>query len=149
MTMPFSAPLRRQTPAASSRGGAGTSGATRRSLKAPRAQRGISLFGLLFWAIVIGFIGYVTVRTLPTLNEYFTIQRSINQIASGAPQTVAEVRQAFDRQKDVEYSIVSVSGKDLIITKENDRVVIAFAYEKEIVLYGPVYLLIKYEGRSR
>jgi len=103
----------------------------------------------LFWAIVIGFIGYVTVRTLPTLNEYFTIQRSINQIASGAPQTVAEVRQAFDRQKDVEYSIVSVSGKDLIITKENDRVVIAFAYEKEIVLYGPVYLLIKYEGRSR
>ena len=118
-------------------------------LKAPRAQRGISLFGLLFWAIVLGFIGYVAVRTLPTLNEYFTIQRSINQIAGGAPQTVAEVRQAFDRQKDVEYSISSVSGKDLIITKENDKVVIAFAYEKEIVLYGPVFLLIKYEGRSK
>ena len=118
-------------------------------LNAPRAQRGISLFGLLFWAIVIGFLGYVAVRTLPTLNEYFTIQRTINQIASGAPQTVAEVRTAFDRQKDVEYSITSVGGKDLLITKENDKVVIAFAYEKEIVLYGPVFLLIKYEGRSK
>ena len=118
-------------------------------LRAPRAQRGISLFGLLFWAIFIGFIGYVAVRVLPTLNEYFTIQRSINQIASGAPQTVAEVRQSFDRQKDVEYSIASITGKDLIITKENDKVVIAFAYQKEIVLYGPVYLLIKYEGHSR
>jgi hypothetical protein len=115
----------------------------------PRRQRGVSLFGLLFWALAIGFLGYVAVRTLPTMNEFFTIQRAINQIATGTPQTVAEVRQAFDRQKDVEYSITSISGKDLVITKENDKVVIAFAYDKEIPLYGPVFLLIKYEGRSR
>ena len=114
-----------------------------------RAQRGVSLFGLMFWALALGFLGYVAVRTLPTMNEYFTIQRAINQIAGGAPQTVAEVRQAFDRQKDVEYSIASIGGKDLVITKENDKVVIAFAYDKEIPLYGPVFLLIKYEGRSR
>ena len=103
----------------------------------------------MFWALALGFLGYVAVRTLPTMNEYFTIQRAINQIAGGAPQTVAEVRQAFDRQKDVEYSIGSIGGKDLVITKENDKVVIAFAYDKEIPLYGPVFLLIKYEGRSR
>ena len=62
---------------------------------------------------------------------------------------MAEARQAFDRQKDIEYSISSITGKDLQITKENDKVVIAFAYEKEIPITGPVYLLIKYEGRSR
>ena len=38
----------------------------------------------------------------------------------------------------------SISGKDLEISKENDRVVIRFAYDKEIELVGPVYLLIKY-----
>jgi hypothetical protein len=62
---------------------------------------------------------------------------------------VAAARQAFDKQKDLEYSISSISGRDLSITKENDQVVIGFAYEKEIPVMGPVYVLIKYEGRSK
>jgi hypothetical protein len=112
-------------------------------------QRGVSLIGLLFWAIIIGFIGYVLVRALPTLNEYFTIQSAVNKIAASNPTTVGEIRQQFDKQKDIEYSIASISGKDLDITKENDRIVIRFAYNKELELIAPVYLLIKYEGRSR
>jgi hypothetical protein len=112
-------------------------------------QRGVSLIGLLFWAIIIGFIGYVLVRALPTLNEYFTIQSAVNKIAASNPSTVGEIRQQFDKQKDIEYSIASISGKDLDITKENDRIVIRFAYSKELELIAPVYLLIKYEGRSR
>jgi hypothetical protein len=114
-----------------------------------RRQRGITLFGLMFWAIAIGFVGYLLVRTLPTMNEYFTIQRTIDKIAAAQPSTVAEARAAFERQKEIEYSIVSVTGKDLQITKENERVVIAFAYDKEVPIAGPVYLLIKYEGRSK
>lgn len=113
------------------------------------AQRGVSLIGLLFWAIVIGFAGYVAIRVLPTLNEYFTIQTAINKIAASSPSTVGEIRAQFDKQKDIEYSIASISGKDLDVTKENDRIVIRFAYNKELELIAPVYLLIKYEGRSR
>ena len=113
------------------------------------AQRGLSLIGLLFWAIVIGFVGYVVVRTLPTLNEYFTIKSAIDKIAASSHSTVGEIRAQFDKQKEIEYSIASISGKDLDITKENDKVVIRFAYNKELELIAPVYLLIKYEGRSR
>jgi hypothetical protein len=112
-------------------------------------QRGVSLIGLLFWAIIIGFIGYVLVRALPTLNEYFTIKSAVDKIAATNPSTVGEIRAQFDKQKDIEYSIASISGKDLDITKENDRIVIRFAYNKELELIAPVYLLIKYEGRSR
>jgi hypothetical protein len=121
----------------------------RRSFPPRRAQRGITLFGLLFWAVLIGFFAYLLVRTLPTVNEYLTIQRAVEQIAKSNPSTVAEARNAFDKQKDIEYSIQSISGKDLTVTKENDKVVIGFAYDKEVPIYGPVYVLIKYEGRSR
>ena len=114
-----------------------------------RVPRGVTLFGLLFWAVAVGAVAYVLVRTVPTVNEYATIQRTVDQIARSNPSTVGEARTAFDRQKDIEYSITAISGKDLTITKENDRVVVAFAYDKEIPLYGPVFLLIKYEGRSR
>jgi hypothetical protein len=113
------------------------------------AQRGITLFGLMFWAIVIGATALVGMRVLPTLNEYFTIQRSINKIVQEGGTTVQELRNAFERQKSIEYSITSIGGKDLDITKENDKIVISFAYDKEIELVKPVYLVIKYEGRSK
>lgn len=125
-----------------------------KALVAPRgsrrsAQRGITLFGLLFWGILVGLAAYVVIRVFPTVNEYLTIQKTVETIARSQPSTVAEVRQAFDKQRDVEYSISSITGKDLLVTKENDKVVVGFAYDKMVPLYGPVYLLIKYEGRSR
>jgi Domain of unknown function (DUF4845) len=113
------------------------------------AQRGVTLFGLMFWAIIIGFGALIGMKVLPTLNEYFTIQKAVSKIAASAATTVPEIRANFEKQKDIEYSIQSITGKDLDITKENDKVVIKFAYDKEIELIAPVYLLIKYQGRSK
>jgi hypothetical protein len=110
-------------------------------------QRGITLFGLLFWAVLVGFLALIGMRVLPALNEYFTIKRAVNRIATEG-STVAEIRAAFEKQKDIEYSIVSISAKDLSITKDNDKVVVSFAYDKEVELVKPVFLLIKFEGRS-
>lgn len=114
-----------------------------------RPQRGITLLGLLFWAIVVGFVALLVVRVLPTLNEFFTIQKAVNKVALEGGTTVPEIRAAFEKQRDIEYSIQAITAKDLDITKENDRIVIRFAYDKEIELFAPVYLLIKYEGQSR
>ena len=114
-----------------------------------RAQRGVSLIGLVFWGVLIGFVALVAMKTFPSVNEFFTLQRTVSQIAQGSASTVQEVRAEFERRASVEYSIKSISGKDLEITKENDKVVIGFKYDSEIQLYGPVSLLIHYEGRSK
>ena len=114
-----------------------------------RAQRGITLFGLLLWAIIIGFVALLAMNVLPTVNEYLTIQKAVNKIAADGLTTVPEIRAAFERQKEIEYSIQAITGKDLKITKENEKVVISFAYDKEVKIIGPVFLLIKYEGRSK
>jgi len=114
-------------------------------------QRGVTLFGLLFWAVIIGFLALIGMRVLPALNEYFTIKRTVNRIATegSGSLTVPEIRAAFERHKQIEYSISSISAKDLIVTKENEKVVVAFAYDKEVELVKPVFLLIKFEGRSQ
>ena len=114
-----------------------------------QGQRGITLLGLLLWAILVGIIALVALRVLPTVNEYMTVQRAVDKVAGEGLSTVPEIRAAFDRQKEIEYAISSISGKDLKITKEDDHVVVRFAYDKEIELIAPVYLLIKYEGRSK
>jgi hypothetical protein len=118
-------------------------------LASSRRQRGVTLFGLMFWAIVIGVTALVVMRVLPTVNEYYTIQRAVEKIAREGGTTVPEIRAAFDKQKQIEYSITSIDGKDLQVTKENEQVVVSFAYDKQIELVAPVYLLIKYEGRSK
>ena len=115
----------------------------------PAPRRGLTLIGLLAWAIVVGFAGYLLVRVVPTVTEFYTIQAVVDRIAASPANTVAEIRAAFDKQRQIDATIVSVLGKEVDITKENERVVISFAYEKEIELVGPVFLLIKYAGRSK
>ena len=114
-----------------------------------RVQRGITLFGLLFWAVIIGMASLVGMRIVPTSIEYFTIMKAINRVSGDtSATTVPQIRTAFDKQREID-AITSITGKDLAITKENDQVVVSFAYDSEIELFKPVYLLIKYEGRSR
>jgi hypothetical protein len=115
-----------------------------------RAQRGLSLIGLLFWGGVIAVLAVVAMKVFPTVLEYYTVQKVVDRIAAGNPSTVPQVRQEFERATQVEYSIQSIKSGDLAISKDgNDKVVIEFAYDKEIDLAGPVYLLIKYRGKSR
>lgn len=114
-----------------------------------RPVRGLTLIGLLSWAIVVGFVGYLAVRVVPTITEFYSIQSVVDRVAADPAPTVPEIRRAFDRQISIDQTIASLAGKDLEITKENDRVVLRFAYDKEIELVGPVYLLLKYRGRSK
>ena len=55
---------------------------------ARRRQRGVTLFGLMAWAIVVGFVALVVMKVLPTMNEYFTIQKAVNKIAQEGATTV-------------------------------------------------------------
>ncbi|WP_290871298.1 DUF4845 domain-containing protein [Aquabacterium sp.] len=115
----------------------------------PRSQAGITLVGLLFWAVLICSFALVLMKVAPAVAEYRTIQSMVNKAAREGGHTVPEIRSAFDRAQQVEYGVTSVSARDLEITKENDQVIIRFAYDKEIELISPVFLLIKFQGHSK
>jgi Domain of unknown function (DUF4845) len=114
-----------------------------------RGQRGITMFGLLFWAMLLGAVSVVAIKVFPVITEYQTISRMVDKLAREGGSTVPEIRMSFERFKTVEYGIESITAHDLEITKEEDKVVISFAYDKEIELFDPVYLLLKFKGRSK
>ncbi|RZI83179.1 MAG: DUF4845 domain-containing protein [Rubrivivax sp.] len=113
-----------------------------------RTQSGITLIGLLFWAVILCSIALVVMKVVPAVMEYQTIQKMVTN-AAGAGSTVPEIRAAFDRSKQIEYNVEALNSRDLEITKENDKVVVRFAYDKEIPLIEPVYLVIKFKGQSK
>ncbi|MCO5975815.1 DUF4845 domain-containing protein [Ideonella oryzae] len=120
-----------------------------RPVTAAGRQRGLSLFGMLLWAVLIGMLAVLAMKVFPTVNEYLTIQRAVQKIADSGATTAPEIRRAFEAQQAIEYSISSISANDLEIDSSGDHVKISFSYDKEIELFSPVFLLIKYRGGNR
>ena len=109
------------------------------------AQRGMSFIGLLFVGAILACTGIVIAQVVPTVIEYQAIMKACNTAKIGT--SVAEVRTLFDKNKATGY-FDAISSKDLVIEKKADRHVVSFAYQKEIALAGPAYLLMKYEGKT-
>jgi hypothetical protein len=106
----------------------------------------MSFIGLLFVGGVLAITGVVVAQVVPTAIEYQAVIKAVGKAREG--NTVAEVRSIFDKAASID-NISSIAGKDLEVTKENDKVVVSFAYEREIHLAGPAYLTLKYKGQSR
>lgn len=110
-------------------------------------QRGITFLGMLFVGMVVAVVGVVVAQVLPTLMEYQAILKAAQRAAESG-NTVHEIRTAFERSKSADY-FTAIGGKDLEISKDNDKIVVEFAYDKEIHLAGPAYLVMKYKGRTQ
>ena len=109
-------------------------------------QLGISFIGILFVVGVLAFVGVIGAQAVPTVIEFQAITKAANKAKEGG--TVPEVRAIFDKAAQID-DIKTITGKDLEVTKEGDKTVVAFAYRKEIHIGGPAYLLLKYAGRSK
>ncbi|MCF8209658.1 MAG: DUF4845 domain-containing protein [Rhodoferax sp.] len=110
-------------------------------------QRGISFIGLVFVGGILAMTGVVLAQVFPTYMEYQSVTKAVNKAAAEGA-TVADVRTVFDKAAAVD-DIKTISGRDLDVTKEADKVVVSFDYKREIHLFGPAYLTLKYAGRSK
>lgn len=114
-----------------------------------RYQKGITLSGLLFWGFICAMIALVVIKVSPATIEYYKTQKAIKSVAANAAPgaTVPDLRKAYSKFVEVEH-LSDVRPEDLDIAKEGNQVVISFAYDKKIALFGPVSLLIEYQASS-
>jgi hypothetical protein len=113
-------------------------------------QRGASLISLLVLAVIVGFFMLLAINTFPSVNEYLTIRKGLGSIMRKGPASESEIRGAFGKLTEVEYSIKTISAKDLVIKPIGDTggFRVSFAYNVEIPIIDPVFLLVKYAGTS-
>jgi hypothetical protein len=113
-------------------------------------QSGASLFSMLILAIIVAFIMLMGLRAFPSVNEYLTIRKAVSTIMHRDPATAEAVRSAFESTSAVEYSIHTISSKDLKIEAVGDGGLrTSFAYNVEIPVYEPmVFVLVKYSGSA-
>ena len=112
-----------------------------------RRQRGLSLVGLIFFGLIIVVLLLLGFRLVPAVTEYIAIERAVQKIKNEA-NTVGEIRAAFERHAVID-DIKSITSRDLDITKDNDKVVISYAYSYQIQLLDNVRLVIDFAGTTR
>ena len=111
-------------------------------------QQGLTLSALIFWGVLFALVAITALKVVPEVIEYYKIRQVVKKVASESTgRTVPEVRQAYSRYAEVEH-IKTIGPADLNIFKEDNQVVVAYAYERRIPLFANVSLLIDFKASS-
>ena len=113
-------------------------------------QRGISLSGLLIWALILILVSISGLRIAPAYIEYSSINRNLAAIVKDINSQSADLNQArilFSKRAQID-DIKSVNGQDIKINKENGRIVLSASYVVKIPLISNISLHIDFEASS-
>jgi hypothetical protein len=118
-----------------------------KKLTLARQQRGMSLVGLIFVGLIVVALLALGFKLVPAMVEYIAIERAVQKIRNEG-STVRDIQAAFERHATID-DITSISSRDLDITKEGDRIVISYAYQKKIPILDNVSLVIDFSGTTK
>lgn len=107
--------------------------------------------GFLLWAVLLIICALIAFRVGPPYMEYLTIQSQLKAVANdpdgrnGARNVVTDL---FDRRAVIE-NIKAVSGRDIQILKEGDRVVLSVEYSVCVPLVLNIRVCMDYNASSK
>jgi len=111
-----------------------------------RSQRGLSMIGFLFVAVVIVVVAIVGFRMVPSYVEFFTIQSALEKSLRDAPDpTPPVVKKSFEKYIAADY-IDSVTASDLIVVKDGNIVTASVSWQKQLHMVGNVSLLLDFDA---
>jgi type II secretory pathway pseudopilin PulG len=104
-----------------------------------RKQRGVSLTGLIIVLAVLGFVGVMAAKLMPSYIEYFAVKKMLASMeqAGDLKGTVRDIRYGFDKRNAIE-DVKSVKGEDLEITKEGGETVVSANWSVKIPLVNNI-----------
>ena len=113
-------------------------------------RRGISLSGLLITSVILILVAIFGLRLVPVYLEYTAIKKNLTAIAQDPNLQQADLNQirlSFSKRAQVD-SIKSISGQDIKINKENNRIILSAKYTAKIPLVENISLNIDFEAIS-
>ncbi|MBL8499254.1 MAG: DUF4845 domain-containing protein [Nitrosomonas sp.] len=113
-------------------------------------QRGISLSGLLVWAVILILVSISGLKVAPAYIEFSSIKRNLAAIVKDIDtQTTSpsQIKILFDKRAQID-NIKSINGQDIKINKENGRIVLSANYVVQIPLVSNISLQIDFQASS-
>jgi Tfp pilus assembly protein PilV len=113
-------------------------------------QRGLSMIGFLFVAVVLIFVAMLAMKLVPAYIEFFSVKKilaAMGQDSSLRSKSNAEIRSDFSKRADASY-VEAVQSSDLTIERSSAGTVVSAEYEFRTKLLGNASLVVDFSARS-
>jgi len=118
-----------------------------------KQQRGITLGGMFFFMILVGFGAYAAARVLPGYLDYWTIQRIMNNVLEQPDIKDAKdgkenaIRAKFVKNLQIN-NIKTVTGEDLLVELVPNGAHLSVSFSIKQPFMGPVNLCLDFQAEA-
>jgi hypothetical protein len=100
-------------------------------------MRGIGLMQLILTLGILGFLGVMAAKLMPSYIEYFSVKKMFASMeqTGDTKGTVREIRRAYELRNNVE-DVKSVKAEDVEVTKVDGETVLTATWSSRVPLVG-------------
>ncbi|MDT3705336.1 MAG: DUF4845 domain-containing protein [Thiobacillus sp.] len=113
-------------------------------------QRGLSMIGFLFVAVMLVIIAMLAMKVVPAYIEFFGVKKVLADMAHQSDlrnMSNGEIRNDFDKRASVGY-VKGVTGKDLVVDRRGGVPVVSADYTFRTRLVHNISLVIDFSASS-
>ena len=113
-------------------------------------QKGISLSGLLVWAVILILVVISGLKIAPAYIEFASLQKNLSAVVKDINAQSADlnqVRMLFSKRAQID-NIKSINVQDIKINKESGRIFLSASYTVRIPLVSNLSLTIDFDAVS-
>jgi Domain of unknown function (DUF4845) len=113
-----------------------------------RRERGITLLGFVFVAIVVVTVALVGFRVLPAYIEYYSVQKALQTSLEESPTgNLSEIRRAFDRKLSASY-VDSVRPTDIQVSRQGNVITASIEWQRVLHMVGNASILLEFDAKA-
>ena len=113
-------------------------------------QRGLSMIGFLFVAVVLVMIAMLAMKLVPAYIEYFSVKKilaTMGQESDLKSKSNADIRNDFAKRAEIGY-VSAVKPEDIVVDRHGAVPVVSTDYTFRTKLVGNVSLVIDFSASS-
>ncbi len=115
----------------------------------PKRQCGMTMIGILFMLILIGFFTLLTLKILPIYLEHFKVVSSLKSLEQTPDLTHMSRRHILGlMEKRLDINMVDqVTRQDIEVSKQDGTVLVSVAYSVEKPLFGNLSVIVDFDDK--
>jgi len=118
---------------------------------ADKNMRGLSVIGLVTWAIIIVFAVLIAIRVIPPYMQNYQLKKIMEKLVENPELRTmnrGKIRQLFMNQVNVN-SIKGVTEDKLVIENRNNQIILSIHYEVRKPLIANIDAVYKFKEQAK